>query len=78
MKQSNNSSQVPTLQGSFVASSLRGVRRPTVPPGLSLVGGSLGRGTMTKQEVVAIIEEALRLTSFDDDDEDTFALFHNQ
>lgn len=85
MKQSINSTRVPTLQQSFVLNNRRGDRRSTVPPGLSFLGGTQsGTDRISKQEVVAIIESALLLTSsfhFLEDDEDDVgdkSPFHNQ
>mmetsp|Transcript_12699 Transcript_12699/g.24417 ORF Transcript_12699/g.24417 Transcript_12699/m.24417 type:complete len:84 (-) Transcript_12699:166-417(-) len=74
MKQSSYSTPVPTLRRSFVRPTVRGDRRSAVPPEHSiLVGIQSERDHMSRQDVVAIIEAALLLTSsfdFPDEDED--------
>ena len=82
MKQSNNSAHVP-IHRSFVRTDHRVDRRSDVPPGYSLLGGTQsGRGHMSRQDVVAIIEAALLLTSsfdfLEDDEDEDKSQFQNQ
>ena len=66
---SRHATQAPTLRE--VA---RGSLRPA-PPSFGFLSGHR-RAPLSKQEMVAIIDEALRITSFDDmEDEDEDTLF---